>query len=207
MKNVVKKPNKREQLKSELDKNKVLELFVCQYSVDEIADKLGSDRRYIEQILHNSLREFFTLNQQYAERAALMNTAKLRLLTKTWLPKALDGNYNAAMLILKIIKLEEETIQGLTPAEQGSETVEYVQKFEQTMTSTDPRYAIALGNLNKQTDDESIFSLPSIEKLDDIPELTDDSMSDIQDLMQKHTDLLKKLDLDDNDFYNNDPDL
>lgn len=182
---------KREELKTEIDKNKVLELFVCEYSSDDIAEKLGCSRIYVEEVLASSLASFYRKNQEYAERAALMHLAKTRALTKKWMPIALDGNLSAAQFILKVINTERDIIERGIEAEKELSTVEEVQAFEQTLTSVDPRYAIALENLTEDWMGRNVLDVEAL--LPSVPAMRAEATTNLSDLHKVHVNLEESL--------------
>lgn len=183
---------KREELKNEIDKNKILELFVCEYSADAIAEKLGCSEVYVEQVLNASLAGFYRKNQEYAERAALMHIAKTRALTKKWMPIALDGNLSAAQFILKVINTERDIIQDGIQKEKETSTAEEIQKFEQTLTSTDPRYAIALENLTEDWMGRNVLDVEAL--IGTVPEMRAEATSNLSELHKAYTNLEESLD-------------
>lgn len=183
---------KRENLKTEIDKNKVLELFVCEYSSEKIAKQLECSIDYVETILANSLSQFYKRNQEYAERASLMHLAKTRALTAKWMPIALDGSLQAAQFVLKVINTEQDIIQnGLKAGSDNAADVNDVQNYEQTLTSVDPRYAIALENLTEEWLNTEYLNVQQMEAL--VPAVQENATQALAALHEKHHNLEESL--------------
>lgn len=186
---------KREQLKQEIDKNQILELFVCEYSAEEIAKKLECTSGYVEKVLADSMAAFYRKNTEYAERAALLHLAKTRALSKKWMPIALDGSLSAAQFMLKVIETERKIIGEDVKAKDVNSTAEDVQHFEQTLTSTDPRYAIALENLTEEWMDARHAHYDKFEL--NIPIIQDDATTALAALHATHHNLEEEAEVKD----------
>lgn len=121
----------------------ILDLFLYGYSPTEIATKLGTSDVTVQTVIGNAERHVGAEMAALAERVMYVNLARTQRLFSKYMAQAEDGDLKSARFILDLIKLQVDIASKTQPKADHLGTTINIERFEQTITSSNPLYTIA----------------------------------------------------------------
>jgi hypothetical protein len=184
-----------------IQRREVLRLYLSATPFEEIVEKTQLAPKTIKAVLKEVESNLNYDMASLAERITLLNLARTQELVSVVMPLALEVDLKAMRILLDIIKLQQNIAEGVKPKEELNSKVNiHIEKFEQTLTSTNPLYAIAQENMEHEwlgQAERSIDEIYNTPVLEAPAQLDDEILDFATKIEQEYGDELEAIPADD----------